>query len=87
MAKNITKKSPKTKEKNRILSMEDEIQNPESTISVGTELEKEGWAQQPLDYNAVAFRAYQIYQQRGGDALENWLEAERTLRQESSRNL
>ncbi len=30
--------------------------------------------------NAIRFRAYEIYREKGGYALDNWLEAERTLK-------
>ncbi len=32
------------------------------------------------DDNAIQLRAYQIYQEKGGSDLDNWLEAERTLK-------
>ena len=33
-----------------------------------------------LHHNSIQFLAYQIYQEKGGTALDNWLEAERILR-------
>ena len=36
-----------------------------------------------IDYYTIELKAYQIYQQRGGDALSNWLEAERLLIEEN----
>ena len=32
-----------------------------------------------VDDNSIRFRAYQIYREKGGTALDNWLEAERIL--------
>jgi hypothetical protein len=32
-----------------------------------------------IDNNSIQLRAYQIYQEKGGSDLENWLEAERIL--------
>lgn len=32
------------------------------------------------DDNAIQLRAYQIYQKKGGSDLDNWLEAEQTLK-------
>lgn len=37
------------------------------------------------DHDVIEFRAYQIYLERGGAPLDNWLEAERALKQESGR--
>ena len=34
----------------------------------------------PADDGSLQLRAYQIYQEKGGPALDNWLEAEQTLR-------
>ncbi len=31
------------------------------------------------DDNSIQLRAYQIYQEKGGSDLENWLEAEQSL--------
>lgn len=39
------------------------------------------------DDSSVRLRAYQIYREKGGAALDNWLEAERAARQSSSRKL
>ena len=36
------------------------------------------------DDSSVQLRAYQIYQEKGGPALDNWLEAEQTLRNNRS---
>lgn len=33
-----------------------------------------------VDSHSIQLRAYQIYQEKGGSDLENWLEAERTLK-------
>jgi len=33
-----------------------------------------------VDNNSIQLLAYQIYQEKGGSALDNWLEAERILR-------
>lgn len=35
------------------------------------------------DDSSIQIRAYQIYHERGGSDLENWLEAERALRRNS----
>lgn len=32
-----------------------------------------------LDHGSIQLRAHQIYQEKGGFELDNWLEAERTL--------
>jgi hypothetical protein len=32
-----------------------------------------------IDNNSIQLRAYQIYQEKGGSELDNWLEAERIL--------
>jgi len=33
-------------------------------------------------YEDIQTRAYQLYEQKGGNELENWMEAERILKQE-----
>lgn len=33
-----------------------------------------------VDHGSIQLRAYQIYREKGGSALDNWLEAERCLR-------
>ena len=33
-----------------------------------------------VDNNSIQLLAYQIYREKGGSALDNWLEAERILR-------
>lgn len=38
------------------------------------------------DHDVIEVRAYQLYLERGGDPLDNWLEAERTLKQEAGNN-
>ena len=38
-----------------------------------------------LTYEEIQKKAYQLHEQRGGDHLENWLDAERTLKQERIR--
>jgi len=35
---------------------------------------------QPLHHENIQLRAYQIFQEKGGHQLDNWLEAERTIR-------
>ncbi len=44
--------------------------------------EKEKAEEVLVDQDLIQSRAYQIYQEKGGDALDNWLEAERVLREE-----
>ena len=34
----------------------------------------------PEDDSSIQLRAYQIYQEKGGLALDNWLEAEQTIK-------
>ena len=34
----------------------------------------------PVDDGSVQLRAYQIYQEKGGSAFDNWLEAEQTFK-------
>jgi len=34
------------------------------------------------DASSIQLRAYQLYQEKGGSAVDNWLEAERVLRNE-----
>ena len=38
----------------------------------------------PADDSSVQLRAYQIHQEKGGPALDNWLEAKQTLRNNRS---
>jgi hypothetical protein len=35
-----------------------------------------------VDENSIQLRAYQIYQEKGGSDLDNWLEAEQGLKKE-----
>lgn len=35
---------------------------------------------QPFHHEKVQVRAYEIHKEKGGPAMENWLEAERTIR-------
>jgi hypothetical protein len=35
-----------------------------------------------LDPQKIQFRAYMIHQEKGGDHVDNWLEAERLLKEE-----
>lgn len=37
-------------------------------------------SQTAVDDNSIQLRAYQLYTEKGGPALDNWLEAERFLR-------
>ena len=61
----------KTHETNRI----------STTTSIGPETESSESGFVP-SYEDVQTRAYRIHQERGGSDLENWLEAERVLREE-----
>jgi len=37
-----------------------------------------------IDNNSIQLRAYQIYQEKGGSDLDNWLEAERILKNDEA---
>jgi hypothetical protein len=61
------------------------------SISVGPETSNQGQEQMESlqsdfgfvpSYEEVQRRAYQIHEERGGSDLENWLEAERALKEE-----
>ncbi len=53
---------------------------PEQKINQETGMLEE--ATHPMDYDKVKIKAEKIYQEKGGDALDNWLEAERLVKQE-----
>lgn len=53
---------------------------PPSPTTPTTELEKSV----AVEENSIQQRAYQIFTERGGSALDNWLEAERILKNNNS---